>query len=261
MKYLSVEALDTLPGKRIRAGENFSFSCHGGLSCFNVCCRNLNLYLYPYDVLMLCKALNLSSDDFLDRHTDVVMRTGEFFPEVLLRMADNEEKTCPFLTDQGCSVYSHRPDTCRTFPVEQGTLFGPDGKVAETVAFFRPPDFCMGRHESRVWTLDSWAADQEAEKFNRMTREWGFVRGLFAENPWGSEGFYGRKGKMAFMAAYHADLFRSFVFGSSFFKRYKIHPDLKRKLKKDDVSLLRFGFDWIRHSVWGMDVKSLQLKK
>ncbi|TWI66031.1 hypothetical protein LZ24_02942 [Desulfobotulus alkaliphilus] len=261
MKHLDVEALDTLPGKRILPGQGFSFRCHEGLSCFNLCCRNLNLYLYPYDVLRLCKALDMTSSDFMDRHTDVVMRKGEFFPEVLLRMAENEEKTCPFLTDQGCSVYLHRPDTCRTFPVEQGTVWGPNGSIVETVAFFRPPDFCMGQKEEKVWTLESWAEDQDARRHNRMTREWSAVRLYFSENPWGAEGFYGKKGKMAFMAVYHLDAFRAFLFESSFFKRYKVHPDLKRKLKKDDVALLRFGFDWIRHSVWGMKVASMQPKK
>jgi Fe-S-cluster containining protein len=261
MKHLAVEALDTLPGKRILAGERFAFRCHGGLSCFNLCCRNLDLYLYPYDVLRLCKALHLSSETFMERHTDVVMRKGEYFPEVLLRMAENEEKTCPFLTEAGCSVYMDRPDTCRTFPIEQGTILSPDGRVVEAVAFFRPPDFCMGQKEEKLWTLEAWAKDQDAERHNRMTREWGLVRSLFSKDPWGLEGFYGKKGKMAFMSVYHLDAFRAFLFESSFFKRYKVDPDLKRKIKRDDVALLRFGFDWIRHSVWGMAVTSMRPRK
>jgi Fe-S-cluster containining protein len=74
---------------------------------------------------------------------------GNHFPDVLLRMADNESKTCPFLSDAGCTVYPDRPDTCRTFPVEHGMLFtGPARRHREIVSFFRPPDFCQGQHES-----------------------------------------------------------------------------------------------------------------
>ncbi|MCK7466805.1 MAG: YkgJ family cysteine cluster protein [Desulfosudis oleivorans] len=55
-----------------------------------------------------------------DRHVDAVLRPESHFPDVLLRMAENAEKTCPFLTPEGCRVYPDRPDTCRTFPLEQG---------------------------------------------------------------------------------------------------------------------------------------------
>lgn len=260
MKHLDPAVLEGHPGKRIAGGETFSFACHGGLSCFNLCCRNLNLFLYPYDVLCLAGALGLSASEFLEKHTDVILREGQFFPEVLLKMADNEEKTCPFLTEKGCSVYTARPDACRSFPVELGAVFSPKGEVVEQVAFFRPPDFCLGQREDKSWTLDGWIRDQKAETHTRMTREWAAVRALFVRDPWGLEGVAGKKGRMAFMAAYNLADFRKFLFESTFFKRYKVPPELKVKLKKDDVRLLRFGFDWICHSVWGMNIPGVKLK-
>ncbi|MDL2286636.1 YkgJ family cysteine cluster protein [Desulfococcaceae bacterium OttesenSCG-928-F15] len=260
MKHLDPAALEGHPGKRIHKGDRFSFACHDKVSCFNLCCRNLNLFLYPYDVLCLSRALRLSAPDFFEKHTDVILRENQFFPEVLLKMAENEERTCPFLGDSGCSVYAARPDACRSFPVELGAVFSPKGEMLEQVAFFRPPDFCMGQKEEKTWTLDAWIRDQEAENHVRMTREWAAVRALFDRDPWGLEGVYGKKGKMAFMAAYNMDDFRKFLFESSFFTRYKVSPELKVKLKKDDTRLLRFGFDWIRHSVWGMSVPGVKLK-
>ena len=94
-----------LSEKKIGPGDSFRFKCHGGLSCFNLCCRNLNLFLYPYDVVRLKNNLGIDAATFIDRHVDVVLREGSYFPDVLLTMQNNEEKTCPYLTDSGCTVY------------------------------------------------------------------------------------------------------------------------------------------------------------
>ena len=95
MKSIDLNKLKDLPGRQIGEKDTFSFRCYPGIGCYNRCCRNLNLFLYPYDVLRLKNALDISSDEFLDRYVDVVLRSNNFFPEVLLRMADNPEKTCP----------------------------------------------------------------------------------------------------------------------------------------------------------------------
>ena len=261
MKSLDADLLKDLPGERMHPGKRFRFACHPGVGCFNLCCRNLNLFLYPYDVLRLKTALGMTAEAFIETHTDVVMRDGQHFPEVLLKMAENGEKTCPYLTKEGCSVYADRPDACRTFPVEHGAVFSPEGRILEEVHLFRPPEFCEGPKEEVEWTLESWAEDQGAGLYNRMTREWGAVRSLFAEDPWGPAGPSGAQAKMAFMAVYNMDAFREFLFGSTFFKRFKVKPDLKSKLKKDDLALLRFGFDWIRFGVWNQKVPTISLRK
>ncbi|MBW2175886.1 MAG: YkgJ family cysteine cluster protein [Deltaproteobacteria bacterium] len=260
MRFVDTENLKNLPGRLIKNGDTFSFRCHSGISCFNLCCRNLNLFLYPYDVVRLKHCLNISSGKFLDRYVDVVMRKGNFFPDVLLRMSDNSEKTCPWLSASGCSVYVDRPDACRTFPVERGLYHGTGNDRASRVCYFRPPDFCMGQHEDRTWTAETWAVDQEAELFNKMTLQWSHVKGLFQRNPWGSEGPEGSKAKVAFMATYNIDSFRDFVFESSFLKRYKVKTALLKKIKYDDLDLLKFGFDWIKLFVWNIKTKNIRMR-
>ena len=260
MKNIDIDKLDELPGQRLENGDTFSFRCYPGVKCFNLCCRNLNLFLYPYDVIRLKNCLKITSDRFLDEYVDVVLRDGNFFPEVLLRMAENEEKTCPFLTDAGCSVYPDRPDTCRTFPVEHGLIFDADTKKTKPVHFFRPPDFCLGRHEDQEWTLDTWADDQDARLYNKMTAQWAEVKSLFQNNPWGNEGPEGPRAKMAFMAVYNIDQFREFVFNSSFLKRYKIKLELQTKFRKNDAELLKLGFDWIKFYLWGIKPKFFKVK-
>ena len=80
MKYFDPQNMDSLRGRQIGPDDTFAFRCHAGLACFNRCCRNLNLFLYPYDVLRLRRNLGISADDFIERHVDVVMRDGHFFP-------------------------------------------------------------------------------------------------------------------------------------------------------------------------------------
>ena len=261
MKSIDIKDIETLPGRRIEDGDTFQFRCHKELSCFNRCCRNLNLFLYPYDVLRLRKNLGISSDTFIDTYTDVVLRPDNFFPEVLLKMSDTDEKTCPFLKETGCTVYPDRPDACRTFPLEHGLIYDEKGKIPRQMHFFRPPGFCMGQHETTEMTLQTWAEDQQAETYNDMTRRWAEIKSLFHKNPWGTEGPSGQKGKMAFMSAYNMDQFRDFVFNSSFLKRYKVPSGVLKRIKQSDTELLRFGWVWIRVMVWGISSREIQMKK
>ena len=258
MKPVNPKDLDQMAAKRLRAGETFCFRCHPGIGCFNRCCRNLNLFLYPYDALRLKQCLSISSDQFLDHYVDIVLREGNFFPDVLLRMAENEEKTCPFLKQTGCSVYPDRPDTCRRFPVEQGLLFADDPSSPELVHFFRPPAFCLGQHETDQWTAETWSADQEAEQYEKMTIRWARLKSLFAADPWGAEGPAGPRAKMAFMATYNIDRFREFVFDSSFLRRYKIKKDALKRCRASDTALLTLGFDWVGLFLFGIAAKKIR---
>jgi hypothetical protein len=260
MKHVDEDQISKLPGVRITQNDTFCFRCHPEVDCFNRCCRNLNLFLYPYDVIRLKTSLGLSSDEFLDRYVDVVLRPANFFPDVLLHMAENLEKTCPFLIESGCRVYPDRPDTCRTFPIEQGMLYDADRKKETSVHFFRPPDFCHGQYEKKEWTIPEWTRDQEAELYHQMTIRWASLKRLFQNDPWGFEGPEGPKAKMAFMATYNIDRFRDFVFQSSFLKRYRIKSAILKKLKTDDVQLLKFGFEWIKVFVWGLKSKQIRLR-
>ena len=261
MKYLDPNALEQLPGKQIHPGETFHFRCHTNIACFNQCCRNLNLFLYPFDVLRLKQRLNMSSDAFIDRYVNIIMREGHHFPEVLLRMDDQHDSACPFVTADGCRIYEDRPHTCRIFPLEQGALYNAGSNTTTPVYIFRPPEFCKGPEEDHPLTLDDWTRDQGADIYSQMTLRWANVRRLFQNNPWGSEGFEGAKGRMAFMAAYNIDRFREFVFNSTFIKRYRIKPKLVKQLHATDKALLSFAFEWIEFFVWGRPSKHIRSKK
>ena len=260
MKQISIDKINNLPGIRLKDDDTFSFRCHSGLSCFNRCCRNLNLFLYPYDVLRLKQGLNISSDEFLDKYVDIVMRPSNYFPEVLLKMSESREKTCPFVTSSGCSVYPDRPGTCRSFPVEQGSLYNAHRKKNEIIRFFKPPNFCMGQHERHSWTPETWISDQEGKTYTQMTVKWAKMKYLFQADPWGPEGPTGPRAKMVFMATYNIDRFRDFVLHSSFLKRYSVAAKIRQTLNTDDVALLKLGLAWVKLILWGIKTKSVKPK-
>lgn len=261
MKSIDPDTIAKLPGKRLGPKDSFNFRCYPEIKCFNLCCRNLNLFLYPYDVIRLKNCLEIDSDTFLESHVHVVLREGNFFPDVLLAMHEDEEKTCPFLTKKGCTVYPDRPDTCRTFPLEQGSLFDAEKQKSELVHFFRPPDFCQGQYEEKSWTIHSWQQDQDAKTYNRMTARWAELKRFFMTDPWAGQGPDGPRAKMAFMATYNMDRFREFVFKSSFLKRYKVQTQLLKKARKEDTALLQIGFTWVKLFLWGQAGKTIKPKQ
>jgi hypothetical protein len=137
-------------------------------------------------------------------------------------------------------------------------LYDAAGKKDAAIHFFRPPEFCLGQHEDRQWTVASWSRDQDAENYHKMTLRWAELKRRFQTDPWGAEGPEGQKAKMAFMATYNLDRFREFVLNSSFLKRYKVKSAVLKKIKNDDGELLKLGFDWVKYYLWG--VKSKKIK-
>jgi len=50
------------------------------------------------------------------------------------------------------------------------------------------------------------------------------------------------------------------VFQSSFLKRYQIKSTLRKKLKTDDLALLKFGLEWVKVFIWGMNSKQIRMR-
>ena len=109
-----------LEGRTHVGKEPFTFHCHPGVSCYLKCCHNVEIYLFPYDVLRLKQRLNLHSAEFVRKYTRLGEGSHPFFPGVMLNMASSEKLPCPFLSKEGCTVYTDRPSACRTYPLERG---------------------------------------------------------------------------------------------------------------------------------------------
>ena len=170
---------DFLQGYPLLApGQTFCFGCHPEISCFNSCCADLDLVLSPYDVLRLRKALGISALEFLERHAEVGVPPDNGPPQVLLKMSEDGNRTCPFVSEPGCTIYPDRPSACRTYPLGRGASLDSQGQVTCRYILVRE-DHCHGFGESKTWTAEEWFKDQGLQDYNvfndrylRLTTAW-----------------------------------------------------------------------------------------
>ena len=225
-------------------GKEFTFACHPGVSCYTQCCRNVDMYLYPYDVLRLKNCLGLDSQTFMHSHTRLAEGAHPYFPAVMLKL--DEQGDCPFLAAEGCTVYRDRPSACRTYPLERAVDRTPERGRDQEFYFLTNHDYCQGHHEEPSWTVRRWLRDQQLHDYNVMNDLWAEVDTIFAANPWRGEGSGGPKQQMAFMVCYDVDGFREFVRKQELLTRLRMPKDRRRRIAKEDGELLKFGFEWLK---------------
>jgi Fe-S-cluster containining protein len=238
---------------RLGPGGKFRFSCHKGLSCFTGCCADVNVFLTPYDVLRLKKALGLPSAELLEKYTVAPFMTEQKVPLVLLRMKDDARKSCPFITPEGCAIYEDRPWSCRMFPLQTATSKTADGPDGREFCFIAEGDFnCLGFKEDREWTVAGWRRDQGIVLYDKKNQPYQEItrHHLFRE---GEEGIGPAKTMMFYLTCYDLDRFRGFVFESTFLHRFEIPAEVLEKIKTDDEALLNFGYQWLKFSLFNED--------
>ena len=221
----------------------FKFNCSQDVSCFTKCCQDVTIVLTPYDVLRLKSGLDISSDQFLDDYTIIRPQPKRLIPLVILKMNDQDKK-CPFVRQEGCTVYQDRPWPCRMYPLDMND----DG----TFCLITDTSRCLGLKEEGSWRIYEWLMSQEIIPYDEMNDLFSEITSplraqeLDIENPDIS--------KMIVMALYNLDKFRKFIFNSSFLDRFDIDPIKVVKLQKSDEELLKFAFDWIKFGIFGQKV-------
>jgi hypothetical protein len=230
---------------RLTLKSRFQFKCHPAVSCFTECCRGINIILTPYDVIQLKKRLDLSSDQFLAIYTKPHLLEKTDLPVVTLKQLDDDKESCPFVRDDGCILYEHRPTACRYYPLGTASLQHKEGADDEGFFFFVHEPHCKGFEESCRWRVSEWRQDQGVDLRDEVNSEWTDLvvhKRSFPPNIKLTE----QAKQMFFMVSYNLDKFRSFVFESSFLERMPVDEDAKEKLKTDDVALFKFGVNWLK---------------
>ncbi len=226
--------------------REFQFECHPEVECFTFCCRDVDLTLYPYDVLRLKTALCIDSEQFVREHTYLVRGENPFFPTVKLKLADEKSKPCPFLTNDGCTVYDNRPSACRTYPLEMAVDRREKKGRREEFYFLTDHNYCLGHRESNKFTVKSWVRNQRLDDFNTMNALWAELETIFRKNPWKGEGAGGEKQQLAFMVCYNIDGFRRFAEQHKLLSQYRIDKDFRKRIANEDSELQKFGFEWLK---------------
>jgi Fe-S-cluster containining protein len=236
---------------RLSLDDTFKFGCHPGVSCYNKCCHDVNIFLSPYDVLRLKNRLGMTSSEFLDKYALLPVQKDMKTPVVVLRMNDDETKSCQFLTDEGCGVYSDRPWPCRMYPLGMAAQKDTsDGWGGEKFYFLLQEEVCKGFGEDKEWTVREWLENQGIYEYDR----WGDgYKELTLNEFFNSEDaeLIPQKMHMLFTACYDLDKFREFVFESTLLERFEIDEEFVEAMRTDDEELLRFGYLWLQFSLFG----------
>ena len=243
--------------QRLTLDDPLHFECHPGVSCFGKCCRDINIFLTPYDVLRLKTALGISSEEFIAKYalSPEVGQGGSQLPIVVLRMGDDETRSCQFNKDGFCGVYEDRPWACRMYPVGVASNQSKENPDGEKFYFLVKDDLCKGHEETKTRTVGAYFDEQKIEKFETMNEE--FQR--IASHPmWiQEEAIPAPKIQMSFTACYNLDMFRRFIVNSKFFEMFQIVPEIQKQILDSEETLLLFAFDWVKYFMWGE--KTLQL--
>jgi Fe-S-cluster containining protein len=231
--------------KCLSLDDVFSFSCHNGLKCFNNCCKNINLYLTPYDIIRLKKRLGISSEQFLDLYTIPLFMQEIGHPVVVLRMVDDLAMTCHFVTSSGCSIYKDRPWSCRIYPLEPG-LQDSTGELTFTTVNNQN---CLGLNKPGKMTVKKWRHSQNLAFYEEMNNLWAQV--TLSQKMDQLIPLTKHQQEQFFMASYDMDKFREFVLDSEFLKSFEIEKKLFQQIQKEDIELFKLGIRWLKTVLFG----------
>jgi len=228
---------------RMEREHLFKFSCNPGVSCFTRCCQDITIVLTPFDVLRLKNGLEISSSEFLEKHTIIVPKEKRLIPLVILKMNEDNKK-CPFVSQKGCKVYDDRPWPCRMYPLDMND----DG----TFRLITDASRCLGLKENNKQKICDWMEEQGVSLYDEMNEYFSSLtiqlqsQELDIDNP--------KIQQMTFMALYNIDKFKDFVFKSTFLDRLEVEPERIEEIKDSDEQLLIFAYDWIKFGLFGKKV-------
>jgi Fe-S-cluster containining protein len=232
--------------------ESFDFSCHPGVPCFNACCRDLNQSLTPYDILRLKNNLGMTSGEFLDRYTVRYEGPESGLPVVTLKPGDREEKTCPFVTMEGCRVYEDRPSSCRAYPVARAISRNREtGAVTEHFAIIREAH-CRGFSGGETRTVREWIEGQGLSEFFAMNDRLMIIISMKNQHRTGPLDL---KERVLFHTGlYDLDAFRKQVMENGLLEPMGIDPTEVDAICSDEKRLLEWGHRWVAFALFGEKV-------
>ncbi len=248
---------------RLDAGDSFEFRCHKGLSCWNACCHGADITLTPYDIVRLSRRLETTAADFLVRYTVPAYFEKTDLPVAKLKMGGEDGRGgCPFVTDEGCTVYADRPATCRFYPLGLVSMKMKDAEKKEDFHFLVKEEHCLGHGEKHSQSVAQFRAEQGADDYADHIRGW--IDLLMKMASWSGIGGPGGKKptpqtqRMFFMATTDMDAFRKFVFESSFLQKYDVPAEFVEECRTSDEALLELSYAWLKAVLFNEQMLTLK---
>lgn len=234
----------------LSVNDVFGFSCHKQLDCFNRCCRNLNQFLTPFDILCLKNHLGMTSGKFLSRYTSQQTGPQSGLPVIVLNPVNGAELQCPFVTPSGCRVYESRPSSCRMYPIARViTRCRKTHKVTEHFMLLEEPH-CLGFSPHHTQTVGEWIINQGLAVYNAMND---MLMEIISLKNRRMPGPLDKRACHVFqMALYDLDAFRSHISENRLSDNLQLNPNTLAAVKKDDIKLLKLGHTWVKQMFLGV---------
>ncbi|MCP4627765.1 MAG: YkgJ family cysteine cluster protein [bacterium] len=223
--------------------ETFCFSCHPEVPCFNECCRDLNQFLTPYDILRLKNHLGLSSGKFLEQYTFQHIGPDSGLPIITLKPGDQMDLICPFVTPAGCSVYEDRPSSCRTYPLMRGVSRSRESGMMVEQFMVLKEQHCCGFDKGTARTVRQWIDEQGIAVYNEINDKLLQIISLKNIQKPGALNIKSRH--MFFTALYDPDNFKSQIINNALLEDMPLDPSQVDKAFEDDLALLEVGMKWV----------------
>jgi len=229
--------------------SRIQFHCHPGISCFNACCKSIEIQITPYDILRLKKHLGLDSSDFVARYTVPYAMDGQGMPGLHLATKPGGGE-CVFLTQQGCSVYQDRPTACRYYALGVMGMRKQEQSVVEDIYFLVKEDHCRGHAEPQTQTISEYRAAQGVVPYDEANREWRDIvikkrtSGPTVGQP------SARSMQLFDLCSYDLDNFRLFIQSEGFQEGFDVGAEAMQQLLEDELSLLQFALRFLKQALF-----------
>ncbi len=230
--------------------DKFRFKCYPGISCFNECCRNIDIVLTPYDILRLKNNLGITTTEFIANFVSFYEVDGHGLPGLNLKTKD-DMKACEFLIDEGCAVYEDRPTACRYYALGNMAIRKKDSAEAETGVFVVKEDHCKGHLEDNEQTVGEYRHEQGLEEYDAMN--FAFQELVLKKKSSGPTvgAPSARSMQLYFLAAYDMDRFREFIRSPGFKDVFDLPSDEYEKIIIDELELMNFSQRFLRQVLFG----------
>ena len=234
----------------LKLDSRIQFDCHKGVSCFNACCKSIDITLMPYDILRLKRRAGLTSSQWVARYTVPFAMDAHDMPGLKMAVKPGTSE-CVFLKKSGCSVYADRPGACRYYALgSMGMRRTAEAKV-EDIYFVVKEEHCKGHAEPKHQTVREYRRAQGIEKYDDMNRDWRdiIIKKRSAGPTIGKPS--ARSLQLFDMCSYDIDNFRAFLNSPGFVELFDIGNDERTAMEADEDALLHFAYRFLKQVLFG----------
>lgn len=229
--------------------DPMNFHCCSDNACFNECCRDLNQALTPYDILRLKRSLGISSQAFIRQYTSLHHGPESGLPILTFKPNPATGLQCPFVTQDGCSVYADRPGSCRLYPLARAiSRSRKTNLITQYFALIEEPH-CQGFGNQTSTTVGQWLEGQGVALHNLHNDK--LMELISLKNQILPGPLEGALADQFYLALYDLDEFRDQIFNKGLVKELSLSDAVLSAVQNDDEALLDLGIAWVRYRLFG----------